>query len=81
MPEAIAELKWESDPGYEIFWDTEKDKHGLLHGACYYYGGSASGNWPYPIVQRDGLVAFPPSDEGNPFSASQWLKRLNATTD
>lgn len=75
---AIDELKWEDDPGYDIWWGDQKDAHGLLHGSCFYYGGHASGNWPYPIVQRsDGKVAFPPTDEGNPFSASEWVKRLN----
>lgn len=74
--ELIDRLIWEEDQ-YDCDWDKEPDRFGLTRGWCHFYGGRASGNWPYPIVKReDGMVAFPPKDKDNPFTCNEWFADL-----
>lgn len=74
--EMIDSLKWEEN-NHECYWNKEESIPGVTLGWCHYYGGSASGNNPYDVIQRsDGMIAFPPSNSNNPFSCSQWMRQL-----
>ena len=70
--------KWHDDE-YDTDWG--KTIEGYTEGFCYFYNNRSSGELPYPVLKResDGLITFPPTDEGKPNWAGSWMSEFFGT--